>query len=717
MNPIWIFIIAIAIGVVITDYIIWKLQEFRGTDTYQKSQRGIIKLLKWEEQMVIKFQTSVLGFFSNKKIQRIKPQTNVLGLFSNMKLQRIKPAFLLEIILIGIWAFWIGQDYLNFDPSIIPSGREFSSAIQTHHVWTRFQECGWCALWNGTIRGGFPAFADIHGSMLHPFVIFSTLLLGVVNGAKFALVLSFWFAGIAQWWIARELKFSRIPRLWSSGMAVVGGHLAGRMELGIFGVVLSTAMASLVFGAILAVANGKGKRAVVLLGITTASALLAGQGYIQAGMIGAFPAILFLIINKKMRFNDLWKDYLMAFIIAGLLSAVFLIPFAHFSPNFVKDTDLEFKVAQPLKFIPLNYVIDSRDFYFNESLSKLPFPHLYTLFIGWVPILFAVYGLSNKALKKSIKWYISSSVLIILLISSGDALKLISHVWKGVGGIRHPAQIAGLTVPLILGLSAAGLDKFLKLDWPKLDFRFSENDISQIKNIPTQLIIIIPLIFSLHQGYQFTTFWIHTFEEGREIYLVLEELQTDTLQWVQPPFGDHFYTEPSLRMGLKTSSGIMTFRWKERSFPEAYLEASYTGQPVGTSEVLTNINTIVIYSRPEQEYASVINGTQITPCQAQGTGGNLAVTCDTEYNGRLVIQENNWSGWKGWMDGKSVNILGTQWISVEVPKGKHTFIFRYRPWDVPLGLVLSGAGIIMSIFLWYSNSPLLDKILKNRKDL
>jgi len=81
MNQTRIFILAIAIGVVITAYIIWKLQKFRGTDTYQKSQRGIIKLLKWEEQMVIKFQT------------------NVLGLFSNKKNQRIKPAFLLEIIL------------------------------------------------------------------------------------------------------------------------------------------------------------------------------------------------------------------------------------------------------------------------------------------------------------------------------------------------------------------------------------------------------------------------------------------------------------------------------------------------------------------------------------------------------------------------------------------------------------------------------------------
>ena len=224
------------------------------------------------------------------------------------------------------------------------------------------------------------------------------------------------------------------------------------------------------------------------------------------------------------------------------------------------------------------------------------------------------------------------------------------------------------------------------------------------------------MIISLYQGYQFTKLWIHTHEESPEIYLVLEELQTDTLQWVQPPFGDHFYTEPSIRLGLKSSPGILPWRWKDRSFPEAYLEASYTGQPSGTSGIKKNINDIIIYSRPEQEYAYVINESNKTPCQALGTGGNLTVRCDSEHGGQLIVTENNWSGWKGWMDGNSVNIFSKQWISMEVPKGNHTFIFRYRPWDVPLGLVLSGAGIILSIFLWYSTSPLLDKILNNRKD-
>ena len=700
MNPINITILATILGIVINGILIQKLQTFRQTDTYRNNQGRFIRLLKYEERFVVKFQDSI-----RKLVQAGKYPS-------------IKSTDIFELILIGGWAFWIGREYLNFDPNIIPSGREFSSAIHTHHIWTRFQECGWCAVWNGSGPGGYPALADIYGSMLHPLVILSTLILGVVNGAKITLILSFWFAGIAQWWIAKELKLGRLPRIWSSGIAVVGGHLAGRMAQGSFGVVLSTAMASLVFGAILSVANGKGKRASVLLGMVLASAFLSGQGYLQVGLVGTFPALLILIFDNKLRLKNVWKYFLLAFIIAGLLSAVFIIPFAHFYPNFVKYMDLEFKVAQPFKYIPLNYVIDSLEYYTSDVLEKYPYPSLYALFIGWIPIFLGIYGLTNKKnLSKSIKWFFISSILIVLLFSSGDALKLISKIWAGAGGIRHPSVIAGLTIPLILGLSAAGLEKLLKLDWPKLDFRFSENDVSQIKTIPTQWIIIIPLIISLYQGYQFTKLWIHTHEESPEIYLVLEELQTDTLQWVQPPFGDHFYTEPSIRLGLKSSPGILPWRWKDRSFPEAYLEASYTGQPSGTSGIKKNINDIIIYSRPEQEYAYVINESNKTPCQALGTGGNLTVRCDSEHGGQLIVTENNWSGWKGWMDGNSVNIFSKQWISMEVPKGNHTFIFRYRPWDVPLGLVLSGAGIILSIFLWYSTSPLLDKILNNRKDL
>ena len=214
---------------------VWGLQKFRKTDNYHKKKRGFVGFLKWEEQIILNFQNRIHKWFPN------------------LKRQQINPGLIFELLLIGLWAFWVGREYLDFSPNIIPGGREFSSAIQTHHIWTTFKECGWCVLWNGSVKGGYPAFSDIYGSMLHPIVILCTFLLGVVNGAKLALVISLWVAGIAQWWIAKELKVHRVARIWSSGLAVVGGHLLGRMEQGNFGLVLSTAMASLVFGGILSV--------------------------------------------------------------------------------------------------------------------------------------------------------------------------------------------------------------------------------------------------------------------------------------------------------------------------------------------------------------------------------------------------------------------------------------------------------------------------------
>src|SRR3712207_7544063 len=44
-----------------------------------------------------------------------------------------------------------------------------------------------CATWHGGLRGGYPLFADPHGSMLHPLVMVTTLGWGVLNGAKLAL--------------------------------------------------------------------------------------------------------------------------------------------------------------------------------------------------------------------------------------------------------------------------------------------------------------------------------------------------------------------------------------------------------------------------------------------------------------------------------------------------------------------------------------------------
>jgi hypothetical protein len=610
-----------------------------------------------------------------------------------------------ELVLIFAWALWIGREYLDFNPWHIPAGREFLSAIQTHHIWTTFQECGWCALWNGSVRGGNPAFVDIHGSMLHPLVIVATLIWGVINGSKIVLVVSLWAAGLAQWWLARELKLGWIARMWSALLAVAGGHLAGRMQLGAFGVVLSTAMCSLVLPAVLMVQRKHDKKAVVLLAITSASAVLSGQGYMQVGLVATLPAFAFLIVREPSKRQSIWKDYLGAGVIALLLAAPFLVPLGHFLPNLVKTMDAAFGTAQPLRFLPLNLVIDSHAFYLTDSLEKFPFPELYTLYIGWVAVILSVVGLSMTQREHRRQIFFLVAVAIIeFLVGSAVLLKWLVGLVPPLAGIRNPSQIAGLAIPPILAIAAYGLDRLLALNWPDLSLKIRAWSDLELKALSLKWLLVIPLIFSLRSAHHFTRHWLYKTEIDDNIYAVVDALKTPELQWVATPFGEHFYIEPAIASQLKLSPGIRTWNWESTEFPKPLLEANRLGPPPDPAEVVSEVDGIPIYKRNQVTYAAVLSASDSVACQAQGSGGWIDVTCGSSLAGTLVVQENSWTGWRAWLDGSPMQLLPGQWLQVQAPTGYHEYKFRYIPWDVPIGLVLLILGLCICGWYWWHPS-------------
>jgi len=635
----------------------------------------------------------------SKLVETLRDQDRLMTAFRRGLKTWIIPT--LELGIIAVWAMWVGREYLDFNPHIIPAGREFLSAIQTHNLWTQFQRCGWCALWNGSERGGYPAFTDVYGSMLHPLVILPTLAWGVINGSKVALVASLWFAGLAQWWLARELELGWLPRMWSSLTVVAGGHLAGRMEIGVFGIVLSTAMGSLIFPAVLGVSRNGGRRAVVLLAIATASVLLAGQGYIQIGLLALLPASAFLLFDDSLRLRTVWRSYALAAGIAILLAAPLLVPLIHFYPNFAKDVDPVFKSTQSLAYLPLNLVINDMGYYASTVLGKLPYPYLYTLFIGWVPVILAVLGLSLGR-REDRRWlyFLGSGVVLEFLIASATFWRGIGKLFDGLAGVRNPSLIAGLAVPLILGLAAYGLDQLLKLDWPGLSIRTTNWPHLSERVFSLKWLLLIPLLFSLRANYDFAHHWLYTVHQEDNVAHVLEGLKTPSLQWVTPPFGEHFFIEPAVAMGLKVSPGIMPWHWKDRPYPVAALEAGRSGPPPGVDAQVAIAGGIPIYVRKGQEYAKIVTKDGQTPCTAKGSGGQLEVECSTAKPGRLVVEENSWSGWKAWRDGTSVSLRNGYWLEVEAPTGKHTYLFRYLPWDVPVGLFLFAIGVILCLWLW-----------------
>jgi hypothetical protein len=610
-----------------------------------------------------------------------------------------------ELVLLAAWTIFVTRIFLNLDPTVIPPGNEYLSSIQTHHLWTRWQQCGLCALWDGSERGGAPAFADVHGSMLHPLVILATLGWGVVNGSKFALVGAFFMAGLAQWWLGYTLKLNPLARIWGGGMAIVAGNLAGRLELGAFGVVLSTAACALVLPPLIALNLTGTRRAAVGLGIVLALALVAGQGYMQVGLMFALPSALLLLPDDRASRIRLARRYALAIGVAVLLAAPFLVPYLHFLPEFVKATDPEFRSAQPFAFVPLNLVIDDYQFYMSDQLHKFPYPHLYVNYIGWIPVLLAVwacFGNSDTGQRRVIHFFIVLSVLS-LWIASAEPLRLflqfvpIPWLSEQIAGIRHPPQIAGLAVPALLGLSAIGIDRLLARAWPQIHIEIKSRQGAHVVGFDSILLMIIPLTAALISAQAFASTWIRTVPVGSEIRPLLTALQTPDLQWVNPPFGEHQYIESAVAMGLKMSFGIRTWNWRDHDLPQAVLEANRAGPPPGMTEQ-TVVDGIPIYATPPGwEYATVTHpdGSQ-TVCEAHGIGGDIDVACDLVQPGLLLVFENTWDGWSARSNGQQLVLQSGQWLSVELPLGKQTIQFRYRPWDVPLGFLMCAAGIILA---------------------
>jgi len=626
--------------------------------------------------------------------------------------QRVRAGLLLagELGAVVLWAGWFGQVYFNLDPHFVPWGNEFGISIQSHYVWTLLGRCGACVFWNGLTNGGAPAFVDLHGAPLHPLVVLATLIWGPVGGAKLTVAACLALAGLAQWWLARTLRLGLLARLWSAGMAVVAGNVAGRMERGLVPLALSTAMAALVIAACLHLALGGRRRAAVALGTLLALFALSGQGYLQIGFaLSVLPALAVLLIQRRLRLAPVWKEFALAGGLAILLSAVLWLPVAHFWPNLGKDTDPTFQSAQPLGATALNLVINDANFYYDSTLGKQPYPYLYIDYIGWVPVVLAlvsVWWLARAGYRRRLLFFLSA-ILLVYLAASGISLRALGLLLPQLAGwVRNPPPIAGLAVPLILSLSAVGLDGLWRSRWPALELRLPARLSAPIPfKLDARLLLLAPLAWSLLSAYDFDQSWMLLYrlppDQPPAVAALRALVPPGQTQWVQTPWADNRWLTTALDAGLKLAYAFRPWHWQQRDYPLAFAEASHETPLASQPAPVPALGGLNFFVRPDQQYAAVTTPAGLVPCSSTAAGGDVDVTCATTQPGQLVVQEHAWTGWLVQVDGRPANLLPSpQWLAVAAPAGQHTYAFRYRPWDAPLGLALSLAGLVLALVAW-----------------
>jgi hypothetical protein len=611
---------------------------------------------------------------------------------------------LVELVALLAWALFVGKAFLDMDPNWLPWGGEFPMETQSHYVWTLLFRCGTCVFWNGFSGGGSPAFVDLHGAALHPLTVLTTLIWGVVNGGKVTMVICLFLAGLAQWWLAKTLQLGGIARMWSSFLAVAGGHLAGRMQNGLLVMVISLVFSALLIPAILRLTTNPSRRSALVLGVLSAFVLLSGQGYIQAGIVlGVIPAALVYWIDRTSAIGHLLRRLALSALVACLLSAVLWVPLLHFAPNLAKDGDPTLSYSQPLEYLPLNLVIRDQTFYENPSLEKFPAPVLYILYIGWLPVLLALVTISwgGGTRNRRLAFFLIA-IFLVFFFGSSTGMRALDAIVPGIApSIRHPSLIAGIAVPLLLGLAAWGLDLLVHADW--LRVHLSLKRIPDFSFNATYLIAVIPLLISIRAAYDWSQKYYWMSPLPSEYPPSLSMLTTDSAEWVAPPFGEYFWYPMTLGRGMKLGNTFRPWHWRDRTAPPFYVEG--TRDPAGLSspyyaETRNDIHWMVY---PQNAYATVnLTSGEAVPCAAVSQGGRIDVDCQTTVDGVLVVHENSTRDWHVEVDSHAASLLPGQWLSVPAPAGAHHFSFRYRPWDVWLGLALAVLGIIIVLAGWWA---------------
>lgn len=304
--------------------------------------------------------------------------------------------YLLEITVIAVFVVWVTWPYLGGTPSTaLPAGGDFVVSIQGRFFWNHVRECGSCALWNGDIAGGSPALIDTSTDMLHPLVAGATLMLGVLEASRLLIALTLFISGIGSWWLAYLLGISSFARVFAGCVGAAGGHMTGRLSFGLVVLITSIATASLLIPAAILFSRRPGRRSTALLGGLLGITILSGQAYIQIGVLLLAPAGLLLLVRNGASWQVLLQRLIQVGAIALSIASILVVPVMHYRSIVGKDFDPYFSRSQAFKYVPLNLVIDRRDYFSSSMFNQPGFPAWHVNYIGWIALGFVALGTSR----------------------------------------------------------------------------------------------------------------------------------------------------------------------------------------------------------------------------------------------------------------------------------------------------------------------------------
>ena len=350
------------------------------------------------------------------------------------------------------------------------------------HLMVEAVRRGVIPLWNPYLQLGFPFFATLQTGLLYP-VSLLYYFLPFDRAFSWFLIVHFPLAAFFMYLLAREFKLSQAASFASGLTFAFSGYLLSVLHMPTtLEAVIWLPLAVLVWhrmtkSKIKNPNNEEFNNKRILVGIFGFRILdfMALALLLALMFLGGEPTILYgtgwlllgyLVYIKYRRWRELGWGLLAlasAFVLAGLLTAVQLLPFIELLQHSSRQAGISFAEAAGFSLRPRELVELVFPYFF--ALSKLPWVSMSWVklpYLGAVPVGLVLFGLGldRSRLTRCLAWTLVFLVLIVL--GSRSPLPVYYLLYKLVPGFnffRYPVKFLFLIVFLLSLLTGRGIDR------------------------------------------------------------------------------------------------------------------------------------------------------------------------------------------------------------------------------------------------------------------
>ena len=609
------------------------------------------------------------------------------------------------------------------DDTKMQVGNEIAVHIAGLYGWENLKRCGLCFYWDSSSAGGGPMYGDPYTSAFHPFVAAATLLTNPLVASNLTVIFSGGLLALAGLLYARLYLYAKLPTVWLVTMLVVGGHFTGRLDIGSIGLPLSIASFCLAVVVFLRWVDQPNVARAVQLVLAVGGLFLAGQGYLQLMFVLSLLPLGYYAWRRVPTDKFIYTA-LGCGIALGILMLPMAIAYAQNSPYMTKEGDADLLSVQPLGYYLMNLVIDDKDFFYLSTLSRQTYPYLYSMYIGYVTVLMALWGsfrsiqvtsatnektiLPALAAEQSVVWVWGVISIISMLLVSGTFQRF--AMWLNIGIIvdfivylRNVVVVGAVLAIALIMLSAHGLRMILN-DMNTSDARTS-SETAQRGNVYRWVITFV-LMYQILAALSYSKKFVNVSPPDFRSTAAIAYLRTQPFGFVETQ--DNLQFNELVAANLKSATKLF---YPYRVAPKSDLFATYriTSEEMKESDgwfVAQSFPNIKVYKRltgmtPYIQYDSDLEAA-MRECTFSVQAGNIDATCNTTADQVLIIHEYAFPGWEASVDGQKRSLDRIGFLTADISSGTHTISFRYRPWALIVSSILSLIGWIaaFSLLIW-----------------